>query len=295
MDPKFQQKWEEYRLEFENALSDSIQNMPQVRPPILSESTRYSLTLGGKRVRPVLMFACARALGGKIQDVSGFAVALEMLHTYSLIHDDLPAMDNDDFRRGKPSNHKVFGEGQAVLAGDALLNEAYALCFAECRKGKTYLNAAAEICKNAGIFGMIAGQAADLFYEGKEAGSTEEEFIILHKTAKMFISAVTVPALVYGSDENIVSLFAEFGKHLGFLFQITDDILDVTGDFEKVGKTLGKDSSEKKLSSVRVYGLEKSKELADQHKDICQRILNELPYDCTFLADLTEFVRNREK
>ena len=295
MDSNFQQKWEEYRSVFENELNAYIGQMQQVRPSVLSESTRYSLTLGGKRVRPVLMFACARALGGKISDIAGFAIALEMLHTYSLIHDDLPAMDNDDFRRGKPSSHKVFGEGQAILAGDALLNEAYSLCFEECWKGKTYLNAAAEICRNAGMYGMVAGQAADLFYEGKEAGAAEEEFIVLHKTAKMFVSAVTVPALVYGADDNIVALFAEFGKQLGFLFQRTDDMLDVTGDFNKVGKTPGKDSEEKKLSSVRVYGLEKVAELADQHLSICLRILDQLPYDCSFLADLTEFVRHREQ
>ena len=294
MDSKFQQKWEEYRTEFENILAEYIGLMLQVRPAVLNESVRYSLALGGKRIRPVLMAACARVLGGKTSDIAGFALALEMIHTYSLIHDDLPAMDNDDFRRGKPSNHKVYGEGQAILAGDALLNEAYSICFAECRKGKTYLSAASEICKNAGMYGMVAGQAADLFYSGKDAGNAEEEFIILNKTAKMIMSAVTVPALVYGADENIVSLFSEFGKHFGFLFQITDDILDVTGDFEKIGKTLGKDSEEQKLSSVRVSGLEKSSELADQHKNICLRLLDELPYDCSFLADLTEYVRNRE-
>ena len=293
MDLNFKQKWEEYRSEFESVLAGYIGHL-QVRPQVLSESIRYSLTLGGKRIRPVLMFACARALGGKPSDVAGFALALEMIHTYSLIHDDLPAMDNDDYRRGKPSNHKVFGEGQAILAGDALLNEAYSICFSECRSGKTYLNAATEICKNAGLYGMVAGQAADLFFEGKEAGATEEEFIVLNKTAKMIISAVTVPALVYGADENIVALFAEFGKHLGILFQLTDDILDVTGDFEKLGKTLGKDEAEGKLTAVRVYGLEKCREHADQHRDICLRVLDELPYDCSFLADLTEYVRGRD-
>ena len=293
MDSNFKQKWEEYRSEFENVLADYLERM-QIRPPVLNDSFRYSLALGGKRFRPVLMFACARSLGGKPGDVAGFALALEMLPTYSLIHDDLPAMDNDNFRRGKPSNHKVFGEGQAILAGDALLNEAYSVCFEECRKGKTYLNAAAEICKNAGVGGMIAGQAADLFFEQKEAGKAEEDFIILHKTAKMIVSAAVVPALVYGADENIAALFAEFGKHLGILFQLTDDILDVTGDFEKLGKTLGKDASEGKLTSVRVCGLDKCKELAEQHRNICRQILDDLPYDCSFLSELTDYVLNRD-
>lgn len=293
MDQNFKQTWEEYRAEFERLLGEYTAKW-DVRPKILGDSVRYSLSNGGKRFRPVLMFACARALGGKINDVAGFAIALEMIHTYSLIHDDLPAMDNDDFRRGKPSNHKVFGEGQAILAGDALLNEAYALCLEECFKGKTYMKAAAEICKNAGMYGMIAGQAADLFYEGKDAGAAEEEFILLNKTAKMIVSAAAVPACVYGADENIVGLFAEYGKNLGILFQITDDILDVEGNFEKVGKTLGKDAEEEKLSAVRVYGLEESKVQADRHRDICLQLLDQLPYDCTFLTDLTEYIRGRE-
>ncbi|HIY96768.1 MAG TPA: polyprenyl synthetase family protein [Candidatus Borkfalkia excrementigallinarum] len=287
------QTLEEYRAEFESVLAEYLQSM-QVRPPVLAESVRYSLTLGGKRLRPVLMFACAKIFGGKPSDVAGFALALEMIHTYSLIHDDLPAMDDDDFRRGKPSNHKVFGEGQAILAGDALLNEAYSICFAECRKGRTYLNAAAELCRNAGMYGMVAGQSADLFYEGKEAGRKEEEFIVLNKTAKMIISAVTVPAYVYDADENIIGLLHEFGKNLGFLFQITDDMLDVSGEFGKLGKTVGKDAQEDKLSAVKVYGMEKCAELADSYSETCLKILDQLPFDCEFLAELVKVIRTRE-
>lgn len=287
------QTLEEYRAEFEGVLAEYLQSM-QVRPPVLAESVRYSLTLGGKRLRPVLMFACAKIFGGKPSDVAGFALALEMIHTYSLIHDDLPAMDDDDFRRGKPSNHKVFGEGQAILAGDALLNEAYSICFAECRKGRTYLNAAAELCRNAGMYGMVAGQSADLFYEGKEAGRKEEEFIVLNKTAKMIISAVTVPAYVYDADENIIGLLHEFGKNLGFLFQITDDMLDVSGEFGKLGKTVGKDAQEDKLSAVKVYGMEKCAELADSYSETCLKILDQLPFDCEFLAELVKVIRTRE-
>lgn len=287
------QTLEEYRAEFEGVLAEYLQSM-QVRPPVLAESVRYSLTLGGKRLRPVLMFASAKIFGGKPSDVAGFALALEMIHTYSLIHDDLPAMDDDDFRRGKPSNHKVFGEGQAILAGDALLNEAYSICFAECRKGRTYLNAAAELCRNAGMYGMVAGQSADLFYEGKEAGRKEEEFIVLNKTAKMIISAVTVPAYVYDADENIIGLLHEFGKNLGFLFQITDDMLDVSGEFGKLGKTVGKDAQEDKLSAVKVYGMEKCAELADSYSETCLKILDQLPFDCEFLAELVKVIRTRE-
>ena len=294
METKFEQRMEELRLLFEEILAEYLQNM-QVKPEILSESMQYSLKIGGKRLRPVLMFVTAQMLGGKIQDIANFALAIEMIHTYSLIHDDLPAMDNDDFRRGKPSNHKQFGEGQAILAGDALLNEAYGLCFEECNKGKSYRTPAAVLCKNAGAAGMVAGQAADLFWQGREdAGKAEAEFIILNKTAKMIMSAVTVPAYVYDADENIIALLNEFGKNFGFLFQITDDLLDYAGDFEKLGKTVGKDEQERKISSVNLFGKEKSEELADYYCGLCQKILNELPYECSFLQELTTYVRSRE-
>ena len=176
MDTNWKEKLEELRTAFEGVLQNYTDNM-NFKPDILNESMKYSLVQGGKRLRPVLMFACAQMLGGKVQDVAGFALALEMIHTYSLIHDDLPAMDNDDFRRGKPSNHRQFGEGQAILAGDALLNEAYSICFEECSKGKSYRNAAAFLCKNAGAYGMVAGQAADLFWQGRlDAGKAEADF-----------------------------------------------------------------------------------------------------------------------
>ena len=290
----FEQVYEGYKRCFEEALADYL-SKTELRPAVLNESFRYSLEIGGKRLRPVLLFASARMFGGKEQDVAPFAIALEMIHTYSLIHDDLPGMDNDDFRRGQPSNHKKFGEGQAILAGDALLNEAYALCFQESRRGRTYLNAAEQICLNAGARGMIAGQAADLYYAGsEEAGRTEAEFIVQNKTGKMLVSAVTVPGYVYGADENILSLLAEYGKNLGFLFQITDDILDVAGSFDKLGKSVGKDVAEKKLNFVRLYGLEQCREMARHYCDLCMKVLDELPFETAFLKDVAQFVLNRE-
>ena len=204
-------------------------------------------------------------------------------------------MDDDDYRRGKPSCHKVFGEGQAILAGDALLNEAYSLCFEECGKGKTYLAAARVLCGNAGACGMVAGQAADLLFQGKEAGKEQFEFIVLNKTAKMIMTAAAAPALVYGSDENIQGLMLEFGKNLGFLFQITDDILDVNGTFAALGKTTGKDAAESKLSAVNLYGMEESVRLADMYRDICLKLLDQLPYESEFLCELVRHVRERDR
>lgn len=293
MREEFKETLDAYRVQFDEALGEYCKDW-QIKPAVLGESIRYSLAAGGKRLRPVLMFAVAKMLGGRLQDVSGFAVALEMIHTYSLIHDDLPAMDDDDFRRGQPSNHKKFGEGQAILAGDALLNEAYSVCFEESKKGRTYLNAACVLCANAGASGMVAGQSADLFYQGKEAGRAEAEFIILNKTAKMIMSAVSIPAYVYGADENIIAILTEFGKNFGFLFQITDDLLDVTGDFEKLGKTVGKDKVENKISAVRLLGEEKARERAEHYAQICCKLLNELPYESEFLQELTAYVLSRK-
>ncbi len=290
----FNENYEALRASFEDALHSYLAGVT-FKPKILDESFRYSLQLGGKRVRPVMMFAAAQMLGGKIADVSALAVALEMIHTYSLIHDDLPAMDNDDFRRGQPSSHKKFGEGQAILAGDALLNQAFQICLEECRKGRTYVNAAVLIAKNAGAFGMIAGQAADLYFQGSEtAGEKDYEFIARNKTAKMFMSAVAAPAYVYDADENIVSLLLEYGKNLGFLFQITDDLLDVGGNFEQLGKTIGKDAAEKKVSAVKVYGMRSCEAMAERYCELCLDLLSRLPYECGFLEEFTKFVLKRE-
>lgn len=292
---EFSENYEALQKEFEGNVREYCAALA-LRPEILNESFKYSLLLGGKRVRPVLMFASAQMLGGKTADVANLALALEMIHTYSLIHDDLPAMDNDDFRRGQPTSHKKFGEGQAILAGDALLNEAYRICISECAKGRTYQAAALLIAQNAGYDGMIAGQAADLYYQGQDsADESVYDFIILRKTAKMIESAVVVPALVYGMDDNIVAIMREFGSNLGRLFQITDDILDVTGDFDKLGKSIGKDKDENKVSAVNVFGLEKSYALADHFCELCLKLLAQLPFECAFLERFAKFVRSREK
>ena len=289
---QFEENYEKLRSQFEQILTDYLASFT-VEPQVLSESFRYSLENGGKRIRPVLMLASAQMFGGKVSDVAGLSVALEMIHTYSLIHDDLPAMDNDDFRRGKPSSHKQFGEGQAILAGDALLNQAYQLLFEECRKGRTYLNAACFIAKNAGADGMVAGQAADLYYQGKEANADIYDFIVRNKTAKMIESAVAAPAFVYDADGNILSLITGFGKNLGILFQLTDDILDVEGKFEKLGKSLGKDKKEDKLTGVKVYGLTESKLRVDVVGDDCIKIIDGIDGDTRFLYDFVTFIKTR--
>lgn len=287
----FDLKYEEYRSYFVDKLNNCCAEISTV-PEILGESMKYSLQLGGKRIRPVLMHAVGEVLGIDKETLTPFACALEFIHTYSLIHDDLPAMDNDDFRRGKPSNHKVFGEANAVLAGDGLLNSAYSMLFAECFKGSEYISAAKFICDAAGIYGMIAGQSADILHE-KDCNADEDvlEYIYENKTAKLLIAAVTVPSVIKGGA--YYSEFKEFGKKLGYLFQLTDDILDACGNFESLGKTTGKDETEGKLTAVKLYGLDNCKLRVDIIGDDCHRILDGVEGDVSFLHDVVNFVKSR--
>ncbi len=242
---------------FEEGLAAYTAAFP-VSQSTLSDAMKYSLNAGGKRIRPVLLLAVNEMLGGNRATAMPFAVAVEMIHTYSLIHDDLPAMDNDDFRRGKPSNHKVFGEGTAILAGDGLLSLAFELCL-DSVKDENTLRAARILARAAGASGMVAGQAADLESE-KNSVFTEERllFIQKNKTAQLISAPIKMASALNGGkyfDELSV-----YGDRMGYMFQTVDDVLDVEGDFESMGKTLGKDAEENKLTSVKIYGLQGAKE-----------------------------------
>ncbi|MBQ8428322.1 MAG: polyprenyl synthetase family protein [Clostridia bacterium] len=216
-----------------------------------------------------------------------------MIHTYSLIHDDLPAMDNDDFRRGKPSNHKAFGEANAILAGDGLLNTAYEICFAECKKGEKQVRAAQILSEGAGVYGVIAGQAADLASEnGQSLTQKDLVYIHEHKTGKLLLAPVAM-ACVLSGDKYYFQL-EKFAKALGVLFQITDDILDVVGEFEKMGKSIGKDEKEDKLTYVKLYGLEGANARADLLVGDCNAFLEGVDGDIAFLRDFAYYVRNRK-
>ena len=288
---EFELKYENLKKSFDGIL-DSFCAGLDCKPEILNDSLIYSLRLGGKRIRPVLMFAVGKLLGLDSQKLKNFALALELIHTYSLIHDDLPEMDNDDFRRGKPSNHKVYGTGNAVLAGDGLLNTAYSVLFGECFNGSEYVSAAKYICDCAGIKGMIAGQSADLLHQNdSEIDEDVLDFIYENKTSKLIMAAVVVPSILCGGK--YYSELKLFGRDLGFLFQITDDILDVEGNFENLGKSVGKDSAEGKYTSVRLYGLDKSNVKADLLCERCVKILESFNGNTEFLKDLVNFVRQR--
>ena len=265
----------------------------RTNPTVLGESMKYSLLNGGKRIRPVLMLACADVLSLEKKEVLPFALALEMIHTYSLIHDDLPAMDNDEYRRGKPSCFKAYGEANAILAGDGLLNEAYGICFDQCAKGEKYAIAAKFLNECAGVYGMIAGQSADLYYTAREEEISEENllYIYVHKTGKLLLAPIAIACILAESSKYFE--FERFAKLLGLLFQMTDDILDETGEFERLGKTIGKDKQDNKLTCIRLYGLSGAKLRVDMCAKDCHAALEAIDGDTRFLHDLIDYVLTR--
>jgi geranylgeranyl diphosphate synthase type II len=230
------------------------------KPATLHRAMRYSLFAGGKRLRPILCLAAAEACRGKVNDALPLACALECIHTYSLVHDDLPSMDNDDFRRGRPTCHKVFGEGIAVLAGDALLTIAFEIVSrAKPRRRYDMSMLLREIAVAAGSQKLIAGQVADLEAEGKSVIRRELQFIHENKTAAILRTSMRLGAMSANADAAKLSAVTRFGQRLGLAFQIIDDILDVTQTSEILGKSAGKDVAAKKATYPAVIGLEKSR------------------------------------
>ncbi len=289
----FDLRYEKYLSEFEAYATAYVERIT-TSPSILAESMRYSLLNGGKRIRPVLALACAEVVGLDAEEILPFALALEMIHTYSLIHDDLPAMDNDDYRRGKPSSHKQFGEANAILAGDALLNEAYSICFDQSMKGEKYALASKFLNECAGIYGMIAGQSADLWYSRQDKEISEEDlwYIYEHKTGKLLLAPIAL-ASILGNNKHYLPL-ENFGRLLGRLFQMTDDILDVVGEEAVLGKTVGKDEKENKLTCVKLYGLSGAKIRADMCAKDCLAVLEGVDGEVSFLRDLVLYILNRK-
>ena len=284
-------QYEKYLNFFEEALQRACENMA-FEPPVLTESMRYSLRSGGKRLRPVLFLALLDASGCDYQEEAALAVALECVHTYSLVHDDLPAMDNDDFRRGRPSNHKVFGEANAILAGDGLLSYAFDLVLSEGARDSAHLKAGKILSEAAGCSGMISGQSYDLAFTGKQCGEEELFKVYERKTGALLAAPLRMASAISGKN----AAFAEgYGAALGALFQITDDIIDEIGECEKVGKTLGKDKAEDKLTAIKVFGLEGALSLADEYAQKCSDALTLFEGDGAFFAELIGHVRRRNK
>ncbi|HKZ56777.1 MAG TPA: farnesyl diphosphate synthase [Thermodesulfovibrionales bacterium] len=246
-------------------------------PFVLHEAMRYSLFAGGKRIRPILALASYEACGGNPKDIVPYATALELIHTYSLIHDDLPSMDNDDLRRGKPTNHKVFGEAMAILAGDALLTEAFLILsnnlHSSSLKPSNLIKIIREVSLASGVHGMVGGQALDIFSENIEPDKDTLDFIHLHKTAALITASVRMGAILANIKEKKLKALTEYGTGIGLAFQIIDDILDIEGNAEELGKTAGSDIKMKKMTYPALCGTEKSRQKA---KDLLSDAIDSL-------------------
>ncbi|WP_420266664.1 polyprenyl synthetase family protein [Candidatus Magnetominusculus dajiuhuensis] len=239
-----------------------------IAPEVLHESMKYSLLAGGKRIRPVLCLTAYETCGGNGQDILPQAAAIELIHTYSLIHDDLPAMDDDALRRGKPTNHVIYGEAMAILAGDGLLTEAFRMFSGNGSLAPAVLlKAINELSSAAGLLGMVAGQAMDIISEGKAHDKKVLEFIHRNKTAALLKASVQLGGILYNAEDAEMDSLTGYGEAIGLAFQIVDDILDVTGTTEELGKPRGSDENKNKLTYPAMYGVEGSRTMAKEQID----------------------------
>ena len=258
-----------YMKERTRAVDEALERSlpPETAPPeTVHRAMRYGVFAGGKRLRPVLVIAGAEAVGGAMDDVMPTACAMELIHTYSLVHDDLPAMDDDDFRRGRPTSHKVFGDAMAILAGDGLLTLAFRLLAENLRPGmdgRVLRDVLVEVAEAAGTGGMVGGQVADLEAEGRQVTPEALDYIHLHKTAALIRASIRSGAALCGATPAQLQALAVAGTSLGLAFQIVDDILDVTGTTEQLGKTAGKDQVQQKATYPAIHGLAASRARAE--------------------------------
>ena len=258
------------------------------------KAARYSLLNGGKRIRPVIMMEFCKLCGGKPEDALDFAVALEMIHTYSLIHDDLPCMDNDDMRRGKPSCHKAFGEDIALLSGDALLTEAFFVASNARVSAEKRLNAISFLSTNAGVHGMIGGQVLDLSFEENKPDAAALQDMYMRKTGALLIAAASNGCISAGKyDQETLKSAAKYGYNLGLAFQIVDDILDVTANEEVLGKPVGSDDKNNKTTFVSLYGLSEAFAIAAQLSNSALDALDEIGGDTEALYEITNYLLDR--
>jgi geranylgeranyl diphosphate synthase, type II len=266
------------------------------KPSTIHKAMRYSIFAGGKRMRPALCLAAAEACGGSIKQSLPLACAVECIHTYSLIHDDLPAMDNDDFRRGKPTNHKVFGEGVAILAGDGLLTEAFAIA-GQCKGWPLYSHRdiILELAHAAGSLQLIAGQVADLEGEGKKIPVSQLKYIHERKTSALLCCSTRLGGMSANCTAPQLKALTAFGYNVGLAFQIIDDILDVTQSSEQLGKTAGKDTAAQKATYPSIVGLEKSRKIAGQLTQRAFQALEIFKGKAVALEALAEYLLKRNK
>jgi len=295
MHVNFKAEWKKRADLVEKGLLRELKKVPAY-DETLEKAMEYSLMAGGKRLRPVLLMAAADAVG---KDGAAFLTtgcAIEMIHTYSLIHDDLPAMDNDDYRRGKPTNHKVFGDGIAVLAGDALLTLAFEVMLRqEGAAPETLVTVVSEMSRAAGPYGMVGGQVLDLEGEGRRLDLAALRKIHMGKTGALFCAAIRSGAILAGAKEEELAALTLYAERFGLAFQITDDILDVTGDEAAIGKPVGSDVRNEKATYVTLTSLEEAKKLAEDAVNEAVAALDIFGERAAFLRDLALFLLGRKK
>lgn len=274
------------------------EHIDAIQAPIqLKEAMLYSLNAGGKRIRPAFVFATLHSLGEPIEKGLDVACALEMIHTYSLVHDDLPAMDDDDMRRGKPTNHKVFGEALAILAGDALLTHSFEI-IAELEEtavsARQKVELIREISRAAGPAGMVGGQVADMAGEDQLLTLDELIFIHQHKTGDLLTASVMAGAILASANESECEQLRKFSRELGLIFQIKDDILDIEGDAVLIGKPVGSDINNNKSTYPNLLGLDAAKRKLSEHIALAKEYIYDIDIDYTLLVDLTDYIANRD-
>lgn len=285
----FKQRYDELKIKAEACIKEHFVGGGFER---LEKGMEYSLFAGGKRLRPIIMLYMSEYFGVDEKKASAFCAAVEMIHTYSLIHDDLPALDNDDFRRGKPTNHKVFGEDFAVVNGDALLNLAYETVL-DVVENKDDIEAAKLLASSAGHKGMCSGQAADLYYSDKECDAKTVDYINANKTGALLEACFVCPAALAGRGDMIPQL-SKIGTLFGEVFQIKDDLLDRYGESEKLGKSVGKDDKDNKSTTLNILGEEKTYELIEEKKNQILYMTDSIG-GLTFLHELTEYIVERDR
>jgi geranylgeranyl diphosphate synthase type II len=265
-------------------------------PRLLAESMSYSLLAGGKRIRPILAMASYEACGGKAEDILECASAIEVIHTYSLIHDDLPAMDNDDLRRGRLTNHKVYGEALAILTGDGLLTEAFLIILnaREKFRSESVLDAIQELAIASGVRGMVGGQVQDVLSEDSEPESETLHYIHEHKTGALIKASVRLGGLLYGAGDEIMKALGDYGENLGLAFQIVDDILDVKGDEAVLGKPVGSDEEKNKMTYPALYGIDLSRQKAEELVEKALMVIEPLREKAQPLREIARYIIERQ-
>jgi geranylgeranyl diphosphate synthase type II len=290
----FSRYWSVRQKKVDAALNRFLPSLT-TRPKTIHQAMRYSIFAGGKRLRPIICLAAAEVINGKSDNAIPLACAVECIHTYSLIHDDLPCMDNDDFRRGKPTSHKVYGEGIAVLAGDALLTIAFEIA-THCKSQPRYSHAVIlrELAAASGSQALVAGQVADLEGEGKKISPADLRYIHENKTAALIAGSIRLGAMSANATPKQLEKLTEFGQSLGLAFQVIDDILDVTQTTEKLGKSAGKDIAAQKATYPALLGLEKAKAEADRLTRTARAALKPFGKHAAPLEAIADFLLKRE-